>query len=293
MSEEPKRRSNLGRGLSALLGDDPGQGEAAAPAGPPQRLPVSALTPSPFQPRHVFDEAALDDLASSIAARGVLQPLLVRRAPNMNGIYEIIAGERRWRAAQRAQVHDVPVVVREMDDREVAEVALVENLQREDLNALEEAEGYRRLQDEFQRTQEDLAKAVGKSRSHVANTMRLLGLPEELKDMVQDGSLSAGHARALLGNPHAVDLARRVIDKGMSVRETERLAKAAPRVSGGGAAPKAATKDADCVALERDLTTLLGLKVSIDVQGAGGRLTVQYQNLEQLDDLLQRLGRQI
>jgi ParB family transcriptional regulator, chromosome partitioning protein len=290
MSEEPKRRSSLGRGLSALLGDEP-QVEAAQPAGPPQRLPVSALTPSPFQPRRVFDEAALDDLASSIAERGVLQPLLVRRAPNMNGIYEIIAGERRWRAAQRAQVHDVPVVVREMDDREVAEVALVENLQREDLNALEEAEGYRRLQDEFQHTQEDLAKAVGKSRSHVANTMRLLGLPEELKDMVQDGALSAGHARALLGNPNAVDLARRVVDKGLSVRETERLAKAAPRTT-AHATPKASNKDADCVALERDLTTLLGLKVSIDVQGSGGRLTVQYQNLEQLDDLLQRLGRQ-
>ncbi len=290
MSEEPKRRSNLGRGLSALLGDDP-QPEAAAPAGSPQRLPVSSLTPSPFQPRHVFDEAALDDLASSIAERGVLQPLLVRRAPNMNGIYEIIAGERRWRAAQRAQVHDVPVVVREMDDREVAEVALVENLQREDLNALEEAEGYRRLQDEFQHTQEDLAKAVGKSRSHVANTMRLLGLPDELKDMVQLGSLSAGHARALLGNPNAVDLARRVVDKGLSVRETERLAKAAPK-SASSSTPKASNKDADCVALERDLTTLLGLKVSIDVQGSGGRLTVQYQNLEQLDDLLQRLGRQ-
>lgn len=288
MSEEPKRRSNLGRGLSALLGDDPVQAEAAAVAGPPQRLPVSALTPSPFQPRRVFDEGALDDLASSIAERGVLQPLLVRRAPNMNGIYEIIAGERRWRAAQRAQVHDVPVVVREMDDREVAEVALVENLQREDLNALEEAEGYRRLQDEFQHTQEDLAKAVGKSRSHVANTMRLLGLPEELKEMLQHGSLSAGHARALLGNPNAVDLARRVVAKGLSVRDAERLAKSAPRAP----SPKAETKDADCVALERDLTTLLGLKVSIDVHGSGGRLTVQYQNLEQLDDLLQRLGRQ-
>ena len=290
MSEEPKRRSNLGRGLSALLGDDVHEAtETSATAGTPQRLPVSALTPSPFQPRHVFDEAALDDLASSIAERGVLQPLLVRRAPSMNGIYEIIAGERRWRAAQRAQVHDVPVVVREMDDREVAEVALVENLQRQDLNALEEAEGYRRLQDEFQHTQEDLAKAVGKSRSHVANTMRLLGLPDELKDMVQEGGLSAGHARALLGNPNAVELARRVVAKGLSVRDTERLAKSAPRPA---SAPKMVNKDADCVALERDLTTLLGLKVSIDVQGAGGRVTVQYQNLEQLDDLLQRLGRQ-
>ncbi|SBW09010.1 Chromosome-partitioning protein ParB [uncultured Alphaproteobacteria bacterium] len=284
MSEEPKRR-NLGRGLSALLGDDPVPAETPQA---PQRLPVSALTPSPFQPRQTFDEGALDELAASVAERGVLQPLLVRPAPGMNGIYEIIAGERRWRAAQRAQVHDVPVMVREMDDREVAEVALVENLQRQDLNALEEADGYRRLQEEFHHTQEDLAKAVGKSRSHVANTLRLLGLPEAVKEMVQAGDLSAGHARALLGNPRAIELARDIVAKGLNVRQTERLAKSAPK-SGAPRAPKA--KDADCAALERDLTTLLGLKVSIDVHGAGGRLSIQYQNLEQLDDLLQRLGR--
>lgn len=284
MSEEPKRR-NLGRGLSALLGDDPSPAETPAA---PQRLPVSALTPSPFQPRQVFDEAALDELAASVAERGVLQPLLVRPAPGMNGIYEIIAGERRWRAAQRAQVHDVPVMVREMEDREVAEVALVENLQRQDLNALEEADGYRRLQEEFHHTQEDLARAVGKSRSHVANTLRLLALPEPVKDMVQTGGLSAGHARALLGHPRAVELAREILDKGLNVRQTERLAKSQPK-SAAARAPK--PKDADCAALERDLTTLLGLKVTIDVAGSGGKLSIQYQNLEQLDDLLQRLGR--
>lgn len=284
MSEEPKRR-NLGRGLSALLGDDPPPAETSAA---PQRLPVSALTPSPFQPRQVFDEAALDELAASVAERGVLQPLLVRPAPGMNGIYEIIAGERRWRAAQRAQVHDVPVMVREMEDREVAEVALVENLQRQDLNALEEADGYRRLQEEFHHTQEDLARAVGKSRSHVANTLRLLALPEPVKDMVQTGGLSAGHARALLGHPRAVELAREILDKGLNVRQTERLAKSQPK-SAAARAPK--PKDADCAALERDLTTLLGLKVTIDVAGSGGKLSIQYQNLEQLDDLLQRLGR--
>lgn len=284
MSEEPKRR-NLGRGLSALLGDDP---VAPETSDTPHRLPVSALTPSPFQPRQVFDEAALDELAASVAERGVLQPLLVRPAAGMSGIYEIIAGERRWRAAQRAQVHDVPVMVREMEDREVAEVALVENLQRQDLNALEEADGYRRLQEEFHHTQEDLAKAVGKSRSHVANTLRLLALPEAVKDMVQLGNLSAGHARALLGHPRAVELARDIVDKGLNVRQTERLAKSQPK-SAAARAPK--PKDADCAALERDLTTLLGLKVSIDVTGSGGKLSIQYQNLEQLDDLLQRLGR--
>ncbi len=286
MSEEPKRR-NLGRGLSALLGDDP-VSEAAESAAAPQRLPVSLLMPSPFQPRHVFDETALEDLTASVAERGVLQPLLVRRAPNGSGIYEIIAGERRWRAAQRAQVHDVPVVVRDMDDREVLEVALVENLQRQDLNALEEAEGYRRLQEEFQHTQEDLAKAVGKSRSHVANTMRLLALPDPVKEMVQKGDLSAGHARALLGNARAVELAQEIVSKGLNVRQTERLAKT-PTAPAAPRPPK--SKDADCVALERDLTTLLGLKVSIDVHGTGGKLSIQYQNLEQLDDLLQRLGR--
>ncbi|MBN2751295.1 MAG: ParB/RepB/Spo0J family partition protein [Rhodospirillaceae bacterium] len=291
MSEDNKRR-NLGRGLSALLGDDPmTTTDSNAESRGPMVLPVAALTPSPFQPRQVFDEAAIDDLAASIRERGVLQPLLVRRAPGMNDIYEIIAGERRWRAAQRAQLHEVPVVLREMDDQEVLEVALVENLQRQDLNALEEAEGYHRLQEEFHHTQEDLAKAVGKSRSHVANTMRLLALPDEIKQMVEAGHLSAGHARALLGVNHAVELAREIVEKGLNVRQAESLAK----VGHGAKAPRAKSpgkeKDADCVALERDLTDLLGLKVTIESQGGGGRLSIQYQSLEQLDDLLQRLGR--
>ncbi|MGE4529457.1 MAG: ParB/RepB/Spo0J family partition protein [Rhodospirillaceae bacterium] len=288
MTDDTKRR-NLGRGLSALLGDDPVPSESAETHGP-MVLPVAALTPSPLQPRQVFDEAAIDDLAASIRERGVLQPLLVRPAPEMNGIYEIIAGERRWRAAQRAQVHEVPVVIREMNDQEALEVALVENLQRQDLNALEEAEGYRRLQEEFNHTQEDLAKAVGKSRSHVANTMRLLALPDEIKQMMEIGSLTAGHARALLGLENAAALAREIVEKGLNVRQAEHLAKAGP-----GGKPKTAKppreKDADCLALERDLTEMLGLKVAIETQGQGGKLVLQYQTLEQLDDLLQRLGR--
>ncbi|WP_337996343.1 ParB/RepB/Spo0J family partition protein [Oleispirillum naphthae] len=288
MTDDTKRR-NLGRGLSALLGDDPVSPEAPETRGP-MVLPVAALTPSPLQPRQVFDEAAIDDLAASIRERGVLQPLLVRPAPGMNGIYEIIAGERRWRAAQRAQVHEVPVVIREMSDQEALEVALVENLQRQDLNALEEAEGYRRLQEEFHHTQEDLARAVGKSRSHVANTMRLLALPDEIKQLMEAGSLTAGHARALLGVENAVALAREIAEKGLNVRQAEHLAKA-----GHGGKPKTPRppreKDADCRALEHDLTEMLGLKVIIETQGQGGKLVLQYQTLEQLDDLLQRLGR--
>ena len=294
MSDDNKRR-NLGRGLSALLGDDPlptaeGANEGR---GPKMVLPVASLTPSPFQPRQVFDEASIDDLAASIRERGILQPLLVRRAPGMNDIYEIIAGERRWRAAQRAQLHEVPVVIREMDDQEVLEVALVENLQRQDLNALEEAEGYRRLQEEFRHTQEDLARAVGKSRSHVANTMRLLVLPDEIKQLMEVGSLSAGHARALLGVDNAVVLAREIVEKGLNVRQAEKLAKAdhAPKPRHAVPSPVSAGKDADCLALEHDLTETLGLKVMIDSQGAGGKLSIQYQSLEQLDDLLRRLGR--
>lgn len=289
MTEETKRR-NLGRGLSALLGDDPLPAIEAAAERTPSTLPVAVLMPSPFQPRQVFDEDAIADLAESIRDRGVLQPLLVRRSALHPGMYEIIAGERRWRASQRVQLHEVPVVVREMGDREVLEVALVENLQRQDLNALEEAEGYQRLQEEFHHTQEDLAKAVGKSRSHIANTLRLLSLPEEIKSLVEKGDLSAGHARALIGAANAEALAAEIVAKGLNVRQAERLAKAQSDKP-HRAAKSAKEKDVDCLALERDLTTLLGLKVSIDAQGQGGRLSIQYQTLEQLDDLLQRLGR--
>lgn len=313
MSKESKSknsgRKNLGMGLGALLGEQsapgmPGMGgmsgmpgapgmadgSSAAASGGPVTLPIASLTPSPFQPRQVFDESAIDDLAASIRECGILQPLLVRRAEGMNDIYEIIAGERRWRAAQRAQLHEVPVVIRDMDDKEVLEVALVENLQRQDLNPLEEAEGYQRLQEEFSHTQEDLARVVGKSRSHVANTMRLLASPAGIKLMVEKGDLSAGHARALLGVDDAEGLAQEVIAKGLNVRQTEAMAKT---WSAAQAKPKKSqkkAKDADCVALEKDLTEKLGLNVSIDSKGSAGRVTISYQSLEQLDDLLIRLG---
>jgi len=289
MSKEPKRR-NLGMGLSALLAEEPAPiSESTEVQSGVIKLPVASLTPSPFQPRQVFDETAIDDLASSIRECGILQPLLVRRAEGMNDIYEIIAGERRWRAAQRAQLHDVPVVVREMNDKEVLEVALVENLQRQDLNALEEAEGYQRLQEEFNHTQEDLAKAVGKSRSHVANTMRLLGAPQAIKDLVDVGKLTAGHVRALLGAENPEALADEIIAKGLNVRQTEALVKAK-----GSEKPKAPAqkkvKDADCIALEKDLTSRLGLNVSIETKGSSGRVSIQYTSLEQLDDLLARFS---
>ena len=288
---KPQRR-NLGRGLRALLGEDavlaaPGTPEGGKPASGVASLPVAVLRPSPFQPRRSFEPEAIESLAESIRERGVLQPLLVRPIADEPGQYEIVAGERRWRAAQRAQVHEVPAVVREMDDREVLEVALVENLQRQDLNALEEAEGYRRLQEEFQHTQEDLARVVGKSRSHIANTLRLLTLPDEVKSLVEKGEISAGHARALIGSPDPLALAREIVARGLNVRQTERLARAKPAAARKG--PPA--KDTDTQALERDLTSFLGLRVSIEPAGKGGRLVLHYQTLEQLDDLLQRLGR--
>ena len=228
-------------------------------------------------------------MVESVREKGILQPILVR--PHDGG-YEIIAGERRWRAAQRAQLHEVPVIVREFTDREALEVALVENLQRQDLSPLEEAEGYRRLIDEFSHTQEELAKALGKSRSHVANMMRLLGLPDPVKDMVAQGRLTAGHARALLTASDPVGLARAVVDKHLNVRQTEKLAqeeggKATKAAKGGR--PPAHAKDPDTAALERDLTELLGVRVTIKPLGKGGELTVHYGSLEQLDDVLSRL----
>lgn len=305
MSEEPRRRG-LGRGLSALLGEPivevsrpvagtPQEGEGMA-AGDPvalgktvRSLPVESLRPGKYQPRRVFDESAINDLVESVRQKGILQPLLARPHPDTPGMFEIIAGERRWRAAQSAGLHDVPVLVREMTDREALEIGLIENLQRQDLSPLEEAEGYRRLMEDFSHTQEELAKTVGKSRSHVANTMRLLALPDPLKHMLDDGQLSAGHARALLTSDDAVGLAQQVISKGLNVRQTEKLAQKTPD-KGGAKSKQAEAKDPDIVALERDLSNLLGLKVTIRFTGKGGELSVQYGTLEQLDNILHRLS---
>jgi len=306
MAKEKKRKS-LGRGLSALLGDetasvveeqplntDPSSAAGTSTAevvhlnaGNQKTVAISLLIPGKYQPRHTFEEEAIEGLAESIKEKGILQPILVRPHPNHTGEFEIIAGERRWQAAQRAQLHEVPVIVKEMDDKDAAEIALVENLQRQDLSPLEEAEGYNRLMEEFSHTQEALSKALGKSRSHVANMMRLLALPTDVKGFLEDGLLSTGHARALLNCDAPGDVAKQVIKKGLNVRQTESLVKTA----GVKARPTLKKeKDADTVALERDLTDLLGMKVAINSGTKGGTLSLQYSTLEQLDDLLHRLS---
>ena len=285
MSADSKR--GLGRGLSALLGTD-NTAPAAGNRGQRQ-LPIGQLAPSPLQPRRHFDADELAALAESIRANGILQPILVRRHPAKPEMHEIVAGERRWRAAQLAKLHEVPVVVRELADREVLEFALVENLQRHDLSALEEAEGYRRLIEEFSLVQDDLAQRVGKSRAHVANTLRLLKLPDGVKALMMKGQISAGHGRALLGARDPLALARKVVAQGLSVRQTEALA---ARSASAPARKKAlAVKDADTRSLERDLARVLGLKVEIAHGARGGSLVIRYATLEQLDDVIRRLNR--
>jgi ParB family chromosome partitioning protein len=294
MSAEDGRRKGLGRGLSALLGVEAGEyAQAAAEPrgrGGPREVPIEALNPNPKQPRRAFDDAKLDELAASIRDRGVLEPILVRRAKDDSNRYEIVAGERRWRAAQRARLHQVPVVVKDLTDGEVLEVALIENIQREDLNAIDEGAAYQRLIDEFGHTQEVLAKLLGKSRSHVANQMRLLSLPETVQAMVVDGRLSAGHARALVTARDPAGLAAIVAAKGLSVRQTEAMAQ------NGGAGHRhvapSPEKDADTRALEGELKAALGLKVDIAHKGAkGGTVTLAYRDLDQLDEIVRRLKR--
>ena len=304
-----KPRQSLGRGLDALFGETAevapvtvapyGQLDTP-PASQPSvavskglaEIPVEHMAPSRFQPRRVFNETQIDELAASIRDKGVLQPLLVRSAPD--GTYEIIAGERRWRAAQRAKIHQVPVIIKEFPDPEVLEVALVENLQRADLTPLEEAEGYQRLSDEFGHTQEALAKVLGKSRGHVANMIRLLTLPESVKHLLDRGSLSMGQARALIGVADAGDLAKQILARGLSVRQVEKLVKkhgkvSRPRVS--KVAQAAAEKDTDTRDLENRLEEALGLKAEVSFDGKGGVLSLSYSDLEQLDELVSRLTR--
>ncbi|RYY27890.1 MAG: ParB/RepB/Spo0J family partition protein [Sphingomonadales bacterium] len=288
---EPARkpRPGLGRGLSSLLGDNLPEASITGPAESPsagglRMLPVSALTPHPDQPRRYFDETALEDLALSIQARGLIQPIVVRP---MGHNYQIVAGERRWRAAQRARLHEVPVIVRELDDAETMEIALVENIQRQDLNAIEEAEAYHRLIGEFGHTQEALGKLVHKSRSHVANLMRLLDLPAGVREMVVTGAIEMGHARALVGATDVERLARQVADKGLSVRETEKLARSHKPASKRKS--EAAERDPDIAALERHLGDVLGLNLRIAHGPKGGTLTLNYSTLDQLDMICQRL----
>lgn len=296
VSEEGGKR-NLGRGLSALLGAENEDYASLDRVRMSKMVPIELVHPGPFQPRHNFDDDQLQALAESIRANGILQPILVRRHPQTPNAFEIVAGERRWRAAQIARLHEVPVIIRELGDREALELAIVENVQRQDLSPLEEADGYRRLLDEFGNTQEDLARHVGKSRSHIANTLRLLNLPDGVKHLLEQGKLTAGHARALLNAADPLAIAEKVVAKGLNVRQAERLvqgerqpaARAGGRKAGEGAAV-APAKDPDTIALERDLSALLGLKVTISFQGQGGSLTIHYQTLEQLDDVLQRLS---
>jgi ParB family chromosome partitioning protein len=282
MSERAKRRQ-LGRGLAALFGEAEIGGVAETAAS--RRVPIELIRPSAFQPRRRFAEAELDALAQSIREKGILQPLLVRPFAGEEAEFELVAGERRWRAAQRVGLHEVPVTVRAFADSEALEIALVENLQREDLSPLEEAEAYNRLMEEFGRTQAALAEAVGKSRSHVANTLRLLSLPAPVRRRLEDGELSAGHARALLAAPDPVKLAAEVVRRGLNVRATEQLVQrraAAPP-------PKRRRRDPDISALERDLGARLGLRVTLEAKKRGGALTLHYVSLDQLDRVLDLL----
>jgi len=288
----------LGRGLSALMADVSPDAEGRAstePRRPEMRLPIEKLRANPDQPRRTFLAAQLDELAASVKEKGIIQPLIVR--PLSGGEYEIVAGERRWRAAQMAQLHEIPVIVREFDDTEVLEVAIIENIQRADLNAVEEAAGYRQLMDKFGHTQEKMAEALGKSRSHIANLLRLLSLPANVQTMIVDGKLSAGHARALIPADNPSELAQMIVRDGLSVRATEALVKKQQQGDMPKSAPKSrnldAGKDADTRALEKDLSAILAMKVSINHKSGteSGQVVLTYENLDQLDDLCAKLSR--
>jgi ParB family chromosome partitioning protein len=283
----------LGRGLAALLGESPAEPSAAGAGGAIQSISIDLLEPGPFQPRTRMAPGAMAELVESIKARGILQPLLARRHPKEAERFQIVAGERRWRAAQQAGLHDVPVLVRDLADSDAMAASLVENLQRQDLNAIEEAEGYKRLIEEFGLTQEQLGAAVGKSRSHIANSIRLLQLPDSVRAQVQDGALSAGHARALLAHASPEVAARLVIEKGLNVRQTEQLTTSRPQASSssGSDSTKPHPRDPETEALERDLSEKLGLKVQIAFDGRGGSIRIQYRSLDQLDGLIAMLSR--
>jgi ParB family chromosome partitioning protein len=284
-------RSRLGRGLAALMGDV-GAETATTPerARNQRRVPIEHLRPNPRNPRRNYADAELDELAASIKERGIIQPVVVRALRGVKDVYEIIAGERRWRAAQRAALHEIPIVPVEASDSEALELAIIENVQRTDLNPLEEGAGYQALASEYGHSHEDIAKIVGKSRSHVTNTLRLLKLPEPVKAYIHAGKITAGAARMLIGAPDPEEMAREIVDRGLNVRQVEALAK--DRAPGSGkAVKKRAMKNADTIALERRVSDALGLAVVIDHRGEAGVMRIHYSNLDQLDGVLRRLER--
>lgn len=296
MEKKTERRA-LGRGLSALMADVNLDPSRTGPTQPARRLdvlvPVEKIVPNPDQPRRDFDPEALQDLANSLKQKGVIQPLIVRAIPGTDR-YEIVAGERRWRAAQIAKLHELPVVIRDFNDTEVLEIAIIENIQRADLNAIEEALAYRQLMNRFGHTQEKIAEALSRSRSHIANLLRLLALPEDVQGYVKNGALSAGHARALITTPNPSVLARQVVERSLSVRETEALARKAaqPEAKPAPRAGRQDHKDADTRALEADLSANLGMLVRIDhgSAGDGGKVTISYRTLDDLDLLCRALS---
>ncbi len=292
MAEEATR-SRLGRGLAALIGDVGAETSVERPRGQ-RKLPIGSLRPNARNPRRIFADAELDDLATSLRERGIIQPIIARAVRGAADVFEIIAGERRWRAAQRAGLHEVPVVVIEATDAEALQLAIVENVQRTDLNPLEEAEGYRALIRDFSHSQDDVARMVGKSRSHVANTLRLQTLPGPVKEHIHSGRLSAGHARALIGHHDAERLADEIVARGLNVRQVEKVARETGEKSGkqqtnGRKARAGTAKNTNTLALEKRLADALGLAVSIDHRERGGTLSIRYRNLDQLDDVVRRL----
>ena len=290
MAEET-HRSRLGRGLASLIGDVGADNEPAHQhARGQRRVPIEFLRANPRNPRRMFSDAELGELANSIRERGIIQPIVVRTVRGATDSFEIIAGERRWRAAQRAGLHEVPIIVHEASDAEALELAIIENVQRADLNPLEEAMGYQALADEYKYTQDDIARTVGKSRSHVANTLRLLKLPEPVKAYINAGKLTAGHARALVGLSDPEPIAREIVERGLNVRDVESLAQ--QRASAAGEPKKQrqrAAKDVDTLAVEKRLSDALGLAVTIETRGEGGVVQIKYRELDQLDDVIRRL----
>jgi ParB family chromosome partitioning protein len=283
-------KSRLGRGLASLIGEPAPLGHRLPPEGEQRMVSIAEVKSSPLNPRKDFREDELAELAESIRTKGLVQPIVVR--PNgMSGGYEIVAGERRWRAAQKAGIHTIPVIIRELNDREVLELAIIENVQRQDLNAIEEATGYRELIERFDYSQEQLSEIIGKSRSHVANTLRLLKLPNGVLSLVQQGQISAGHARALIGRDDAETLAKKIIDDGLNVRDVEALVQTFGEEGPSGSPRRTRDKDADTKAFEKELADLLGLKVEVRrASGESGTLLIKYGNFDQLDYIRQRLG---